>query len=53
MFWGEESSQTPEFDAGAVMNDEISVSYLSRIVALEPPNDSSLGAALTKLLSSS
>jgi 5'-nucleotidase len=53
MSWGEESSQTPEFDAGAVMNDEISVSYLSRIVALEPPNDSSLGAALTKLLSRS
>ena len=36
MSWGDETTQTPEFDAGAIMNDEISISYLSRIVALEP-----------------
>ena len=53
MSWGDETTQTPEFDAGALMNDEISISYLSRIVALEPPKESSLGSALTDLLKSS
>lgn len=50
MFWGDETFQAPEFDAGAVVNDEISISYLSRIVALEPPKDSTIGSALTNLL---
>ena len=50
MFWGDETFQAPEFDAGAVENDEISISYLSRIVALEPPKDSTIGSALTNLL---
>jgi hypothetical protein len=50
MSWGDETTQSPEFDAGAIMNDEISISYLSRIVALEPPKDSRLGSALTNLL---
>ena len=50
MSWGDENFQSPEVDAGAVMNDEISVSYLSRIVALSPPPVSSLGEALSGLL---
>ena len=53
MSWGDETDQPIEFDAGAVMSDQISVSYLSRIVALEPPNNSSLGSALTQLLDGS
>ena len=53
MSWGDETDQPIEFDAGAVMSDQISVSYLSRIVALEPPNNSSLGSALPPLLDGS
>ena len=50
MSWGDENLQSPDVDAGAVMNDEISVSYLSRIVALSPPPVSTLGEALDGLL---
>lgn len=50
MSWGEENSQSPDVDSGAVMHDEISVSYLSRIVAIPPPPVSSLGRALENLL---
>lgn len=50
MSWGDENFQSPDVDAGAVMNGEISVSYLSRILALPPPPDSSLGQALEHLL---
>ena len=50
MSWGDENFQSPDVDAGAVMNDEISVSYLSRIVALSPPPVSTLGKALNGLL---
>jgi len=50
MSWGEENSQSPDVDSGAVMHDEISVSYLSRIVAIPPPPVSTLGQALENLL---
>ena len=50
MSWGEENSQSPDVDSGAVMHDEISVSYLSRIVAIPPPPVSTLGRALENLL---
>ena len=50
MSWGDENLQSPDVDAGAVMNDEISVSYLARIVALSPPPVSTLGEALDGLL---
>lgn len=50
MSWGEENSQSPDVDSGAVMHDEISVSYLSRIVAIPPPPVSTLGRALKNLL---
>ncbi len=53
MSWGDENHQSSEVDTGAVMNDEISVSYLSRIVAIPPPPASILGGALESLLKTS
>ncbi len=53
MSWGDEHHQSSEVDTGAVMNDEISVSYLSRIVAIPPPPASILGGALESLLKTS
>ncbi|MBA4812405.1 MAG: 5'/3'-nucleotidase SurE [Acidimicrobiales bacterium] len=50
MTWGGENHQPPDVDTGAVMNNEISVSYLSRIVALTPPKSSGIGMALKGLL---
>ena len=50
MLWGDENHQPPDVDTGAVMNNEISVSYLSRIVALTPPKSSGIGMALKGLL---
>ena len=50
MLWGDENHQPPDVDTGAVMNNEISVSYLSRIVALTPPESSGIGMALKGLL---
>ena len=52
MSWGDEVFQSSDVDAGAVMNDEVSVTYLSRITALQPPSDSNLGQALERLLRS-
>ena len=50
MAWGDEVFQPPEFDTGAVMNDEVSVTYLSRITAILPPANSSIGKALQRLI---
>ena len=52
MSWGDEVFQSSAVDAGAVMNDEVSVTYLSRITAIQPPSDSSLGQALERLIPS-
>ena len=52
MAWGDEVVQSPEFDTGAVMNGEVSVTYLSRITAIVPPANSNVGRALEGLIRS-
>ena len=50
MAWGDEVVQPPEFDTGAVLNGEVSVTYLSRITAIVPPANSNVGRALEGLI---
>ena len=50
MAWGDEVVHPPEFDTGAVMNDEVSITYLSRITAILPPLNSNVGKALNALI---
>ena len=49
MQWGDAVELELETDSGAVMHDWISVSYLSRVTALEPWGDKGLVAALDAL----
>jgi 5'-nucleotidase len=49
MHWGDAVDLPFDVDAGAVMNDYVSVSYLSTITALAPHGDTGLSAALDEL----
>ncbi|HAY66446.1 MAG TPA: hypothetical protein DCY36_10485 [Acidimicrobiaceae bacterium] len=50
MTWGDEILQAADVDSRAVLNGEVSVTYLSRIQALAPPVSSAIGRGLDALL---
>lgn len=50
MTWGDAVDLPLATDTGAVMHDEVSVTWLSRISAVEPAEDSSIVAGLDTLL---
>lgn len=50
MSWGEAVELPPDTDGGAVENGEVSITFLSRMVAEEPPVAASAQAALDRLL---
>jgi 5'-nucleotidase len=53
MEWGDEIELPPETDGGAIERDEVTISFLSRIVAEPRPDLAGLDAALDGLLSGS
>jgi 5'/3'-nucleotidase len=53
MEWGEEIALPPDTDGGAIERDEVTISYLSRIVAEPRPDVAGVDAALEGLLAGS
>ena len=53
MSWGEAVSLPAETDGGAVENGEVSITFLSRLCAVEDPGAQATGLAVGALLASS